>query len=100
MLQSSRISRALAEQGFSSCVVFQNNLRLHPQSVEEILLWVREAIQEMDPSVIVFYCLASSRAGPATAAGRPLAEGMTGHSTYMGRSPSPPATCAESIWRL
>jgi hypothetical protein len=57
---ASKLSAALAEQGFSSCVVFQNNLRLHPQSVEEIIPRVREAIQEMDPSVIVFYFLDNS----------------------------------------
>jgi hypothetical protein len=58
---ASKLSAALADQGFSSCVVFQNNLlRLSPQSVEDILPRVREAIQEMDLSVIVFYCLDNS----------------------------------------
>jgi hypothetical protein len=57
---ASKLSAALAQQGFSSCVVFQNNLRLHPQSVEEITPRVLEAIQEMDPSVVVFYCLDNS----------------------------------------
>jgi hypothetical protein len=57
---ASKLSVALSQQGYSSCVIFNQNFRINAASVEEMRPRVKEAIRDMDPSVIVFHCLDNS----------------------------------------
>jgi hypothetical protein len=50
----------LSQQGYSSCVIFAPNFRIDTASVEGIRPQVKEAIRDMDPSVVVFHCLDNS----------------------------------------
>jgi hypothetical protein len=57
---ASKLASALAAQGYTSCVVFTNSWRISRQNVENLVPKVKEAIHEMDPAVIVFYCIDNS----------------------------------------
>jgi hypothetical protein len=54
---ASKLSDAIGAQGYKSCVVYASSWRVSPQNVEILLPRVKEAIQEMDPAVIIFQCL-------------------------------------------
>jgi hypothetical protein len=57
---ASKLSKALSQQGYSRCCIFNQNFRIDTASVEDIRPQVKEAICDMDPSVIVFHCLDNS----------------------------------------
>jgi hypothetical protein len=57
---SSKLSAVLGNQGYTSCVVFTSSWRISPHNVDALLPRVKEAIHEMDPAVIVFYCIDNS----------------------------------------
>jgi hypothetical protein len=57
---ASKLSKALSQQGYSSCCIFNQNFWIDTASMEDIRPQVKEAIRDMDPSVIVFHCLDNS----------------------------------------
>jgi hypothetical protein len=57
---ASKLAKALEDRGFAVCLVFKPNWRITQENVEQLALDTNRAIQDMDPTTIVFEILDSS----------------------------------------
>jgi hypothetical protein len=63
-------------------VVFTNSWRISPQNVDNLMPKLKEAIHEMDPAVIVFYCIDNSTFYGRTTDGSRTAPGPDSTGVY------------------
>jgi hypothetical protein len=55
-----KLAKALEDRGFAVCIIYKPNLRITQEKVEQLVSETASAIQDMDPTTIVFEILDNS----------------------------------------